>query len=154
MERKDDVVAIDPTGSPESIAAALSGLHPADVAAALERADLDGRLLTRILAELDTDIAADVVINLDEPTIEEILGVLEPPEIAEITGELESDDAADVVGLLDEGKRGPRALAPRHGRPQGRRGPPQVHRRVRRRHHGVRAGLRHGEARRSTKPSR
>jgi magnesium transporter len=98
-------MAIDPSSSPASIAAALSGLHPADVADALTRADLDGRLLTRILAELDTDIAADVVINLDEPTIEEILGVLEPPEIAEITTELESDDAADVVGLLDEDKR-------------------------------------------------
>ena len=98
-------MAIDPSSSPASIAAALSGLHPADVADALTRADLDGRLLTRILAELDTDIAADVVINLDEPTIEEILGVLEPPEIAEITTKLESDDAADVMGLLDEDKR-------------------------------------------------
>lgn len=105
MERNDQGIAIDPSGSPKSIAAALSGLHPADVADALARADLDGELLTRILGELDTDVAADVVINLDEPTVEDILDVLEPPEIAEITTELESDDAADVVGLLDDDKQ-------------------------------------------------
>ena len=105
MEHDDHRIAINLLNSPESIAAALSGLHPADVADALASAGIDGEILTKILAELDTDVAADVVINLDEHTVEEILDVLEPPQIAEITSELESDDAADVVGLLDDDKK-------------------------------------------------
>ncbi|HYW68915.1 MAG TPA: CBS domain-containing protein, partial [bacterium] len=105
MEPNDQIITVDPQSSPRDIAQALSGLHPADAAHALARANIDGELLTKILSELDTDLAADVVINLDEHTVEDILDVLEPPEIAEITTELESDDAADVVGLLDEDKK-------------------------------------------------
>jgi len=105
VERNDQAIIVDPQSSPEAIARALSGLHPADVADALAHADIDGELLTKILSELDTEFAADVVINLDEHTVGDILDVLEPPEIAEITTELESDDAADVVGLLDEDKK-------------------------------------------------
>ena len=105
MEPNDQTIIVDPQSSPQEIAQALSGLHPADVAHALERADIDGELLTKVLSELETDLAADVVINFDEHTVEDILDVLEPPEIAEITTELESDDAADVVGLLDEEKK-------------------------------------------------
>ena len=105
MKHDDHRIAIDPLNSPESIAAALFGLHPADVADALARAGIDGEILTKILAELETDVVADVVINLDEHTVGEILDALEAPEIAEITSELESDDAADVVGLLDEDKK-------------------------------------------------
>jgi len=96
---------IDPASSPRSIAEALGGLHPADVAAALERADLDDAIIAKILAELNTEHAADVMSNLDEHTVEDVLDVLEPPEIAELTSELESDDAADVVGLLDDDKK-------------------------------------------------
>ncbi len=105
MERDESRISIDPLGSPESVAAELSGLHPVDVADALSRAGIDGELLTKILGELDTEIAAEVIINLDEHTLGDILDVLDPPEIAEIASELESDDAADVVGLLDEDKK-------------------------------------------------
>lgn len=106
VERDDDIrVSLDPAGTAESMAAQLAGLHPADIAAALERADISGELLTEILARLDTETTADVIINLDEGTVGGLLDVLEPPEIAEITTELESDDAADVVGLLDEDKK-------------------------------------------------
>ncbi|MEA3409316.1 MAG: magnesium transporter [Candidatus Eisenbacteria bacterium] len=105
MEHDDNKISIDPLGSPRSIAAALSGFHPADVAAALGRAGIDGELLTKILGELDTETAAETIINMDEHTLGDILDVLGPPEIAEMTSELESDDAADVVGLLDEDKK-------------------------------------------------
>lgn len=101
----DNRVEIDPARTPRAIAEALGGLHPADVADAIERADLDDALIARVLAEFDTETAADIVSNLDEHTVEDVLEVLGPPRIAEIAGELESDDAADVVGLLDEDKK-------------------------------------------------
>jgi magnesium transporter len=105
-ERDDNkTVVLEPSDTPESIATKLAGLHPADIAAALERSNIDSELLGKILGELDSDLAADVVIQLDENTVGEILDVLESPEIAEITTELESDDAADVVGLLNKQKK-------------------------------------------------
>ena len=79
MERDDNRISIDPLGSPESVAAALSGLHPVDVADALGRAGIDGELLTKILGELDTEIAAEVIISLDEHTLGEVLDVLDLP---------------------------------------------------------------------------
>ncbi|MBN2564280.1 MAG: magnesium transporter [Candidatus Eisenbacteria bacterium] len=105
-ERENNkTISMQPSETPKSIAAKLAGLHPADIAAALERSNIDHEMLGRILSELDSDLAADVVIQLDESTVGEILDVLEVPEIAEITTELESDDAADVVGLLDRDKK-------------------------------------------------
>jgi magnesium transporter len=104
-DRAEQKPTIDPASSPRRIAEALGGLHPADVAAALERADLDDAVFAKILAELGKDVAADVFSNLDERTIEDVLEELESPEIAEIAGELESDDAADVVALLDDEKK-------------------------------------------------
>jgi magnesium transporter len=105
VDKSEKKIAIDPTSSPESIAAALVGLHPADVADALERADLDGELVARVLAELEIELAADVVTDLEEDTVEDVLEVMEPPKIAALTSELESDDAADFVGMLDDRKK-------------------------------------------------
>jgi magnesium transporter len=104
-DNDDTRIAIDPESSPRSIAEALVELHPADIAAALERADLEDEFIAKILEELDTNLAADVVSNLDERTVEDVLENLDPPEIAELAGELESDDAADVVALLDDEKK-------------------------------------------------
>jgi magnesium transporter len=98
-------IVLNPDDSPAAIAEKIAGLHPADIADAIERANIESELLGKILEELDPDLAADVVMNLDESTVGEVLEVLEPPEIAEITTELESDDAADVVSLLNEDKK-------------------------------------------------
>jgi magnesium transporter len=104
-EGTENIVNIDPADSPRRIADELRDLHPADVAAALERADLDDAEIARIIAELGTDLAADVLSNLDETIVEDVLELLASTHIAEIAGELESDDAADVVGLLDDEKK-------------------------------------------------
>ncbi len=104
-DQDDKRVALDPSATPESMAQELAGLHPADIAAALERADLNSATISAIIAALDTDLAADVVSELEEHTVEDLLEELEAPEIAELTTELDSDDAADVVGLLDEEKK-------------------------------------------------
>jgi magnesium transporter len=101
----DNRVSFGPDDTSSTFASKLAGLHPADIADALERANIDSGLLGEILAQLDSDLAADVIINLDESTVGDVLEILEAPEIAEITTELESDDAADVVGLLDQEKK-------------------------------------------------
>lgn len=96
---------LDPESTPAVMVERLSGLHPADIAVALERLDLDEGTLKDVLTLLDTETAADVLINLDEHTLSGLLDVLEPPEIAGITTELESDDAADVIGSLEDEKQ-------------------------------------------------
>ena len=96
-------VVLDPEASASSLAEQLQGLHPADIAAAVER--LDGEQLRAVIAELDTELSADVLIHLDERALEELLAELETPEIADIATELESDDAADVVGMLEDERR-------------------------------------------------
>lgn len=104
VERSDNGHAVlDPAGSAESMARALKDLHPADIAAAIER--LDGATVSRILAQLDSETAADVVMHLGDHALEEVLEVLDPPEIAGLATELSSDDAADVIGALDEQKQ-------------------------------------------------
>jgi magnesium transporter len=103
-DQRDAVnVPVDPEGTPESIARELAGLHPVDIAAALDR--LDAATVARVLAGLDTETAADVIIHLEEHTLEDVLGILGAPTIAGITTELDSDDAADVVGALDTDKQ-------------------------------------------------
>ncbi len=101
--RRDENLELDPTLDARSLAGQLQGLHPADIAAALDR--LDGDVLRAVLAELDTETSADVLIHLDEHALEEILADLEAREIATIATELESDDAADVVGMLEDERR-------------------------------------------------
>ncbi len=96
-------VDLDPESSPETMVGLLAGLHPADVALALER--VDAETLTRVLLQLDTETAADVLINLEEHTLEDIIGILKAKEIASIAAELESDDATDVIGALEDEKR-------------------------------------------------
>ncbi len=100
----DKRIVLDSESGPASMADTLRGLHPADIAAALDQ--LDGEMAKSVLAELDTETSADVIIHLDEHSLSEILDALGPIEIADITHELESDDAADVVGMLEEEVRG------------------------------------------------
>jgi magnesium transporter len=99
----ENVVHLDPAASPESMAERLAGLHPADIAASLERVEVE--MVTRVLRQLDQETAGDVLVNLDEHTRAEVLAILNAPEIAGVAGELESDDAADVIGALEEPKR-------------------------------------------------
>ncbi len=96
-------IVLDPEATPESMAERLAGLHPADIAAALER--LDAETLVRVLRELDTETAADVLTDLDEHSLAEILDILEAPDIADMASELESDDATDVIGTLTPPKQ-------------------------------------------------
>ncbi len=100
----DDRIVLDPESGSASMADALRGLHPADIAIALGQ--LDGETTKSVLAELDTETSADVLIHLDEHSRSEVLDALGPVEIADITHELESDDAADVVGMLAEELQG------------------------------------------------
>jgi len=102
LHSKESLV-LDPAASASTIASQLAGLHPADIASALDR--LDGELVSAVIAELDTETSADVLIHLDEHALGEVLADLETPEIADIATELESDDAADVVGMLEEDRR-------------------------------------------------
>ncbi|MFH1502312.1 MAG: magnesium transporter [Candidatus Eisenbacteria bacterium] len=105
MSDRPDITAIafDPEAAPSAIAQALTGRHPADIAAAVGA--LPSERLRAVLAELDTELAADVIINLDEQVLEDVLELLEAPEIAGLATELPSDDAADVLGALDGPKQ-------------------------------------------------
>lgn len=92
---RDDVAE----GRDSSVETLLSELHPADVAAILDRLDEDeARYIYKLL---EPETAAEVMLELDEDRREELLGSLTSKEIAEdLLEHIDSDDAADVMAEL------------------------------------------------------
>jgi magnesium transporter len=80
--------------------AALSTLHPADVAHIVEQ--LAPRDRTGILAALDDERAADVLEELAADDQVDILEALSPEKAADILEEMGPDEAADLVADLSE----------------------------------------------------
>ncbi|MFZ1686321.1 MAG: magnesium transporter [Flavobacteriales bacterium] len=91
-------------GRDSSVEALLSELHPADVAAILDRLDEDeARYIYRLL---EPENAAEVILELDEDRREELLESLTSKEIAEdLIEHIDSDDAADVMSELPAEKQ-------------------------------------------------
>jgi magnesium transporter len=87
-------------GDNEAIKNAISGYHPADIAAAIEHLPIELKL--QIISLLDSDEAADVVVELDEQDQALLLKNLPALDIAEIVKELDSDDAADFLSSAED----------------------------------------------------
>ena len=77
-------------------AAALGGLHPAEMAGALRRLPLSRR---RVLAEaLEDDRLADLLEELSEDEQVRLVEDLDQQRLARVLDEMEADDAADLLG--------------------------------------------------------
>jgi CBS domain-containing protein len=77
-------------------AAALGGLHPAEMAAALRRLPLSRR---RVLASaLEDDRLADLLEELSEDEQVRLVEGLDRERLARVLDEMEADDAADLLG--------------------------------------------------------
>jgi len=77
-------------------AAALGGLHPAEMAGAIRRLPLSRR---RVLAEaLEDDRLADLLEELSEDEQVRIVEGLDSERLARVLDEMEADDAADLLG--------------------------------------------------------
>jgi CBS domain-containing protein len=77
-------------------AAALGGLHPAEMAAAITRLPLSRR---RILAEaLEDERLADLLEELSEDEQVQLVEGLDRDRLARVLDEMEADDAADLLG--------------------------------------------------------
>ena len=77
-------------------AAALGGLHPAEMAAAIRRLPLSRR---RVLASaLEDDRLADLLEELSEDEQVRLVEDLDPERLARVLDEMEADDAADLLG--------------------------------------------------------
>jgi CBS domain-containing protein len=77
-------------------AAALGGLHPAEMAAAIRRLPLSRR---RVLASaLEDDRLADLLEELSEDEQVRIVEGLDRERLARVLDEMEADDAADLLG--------------------------------------------------------
>lgn len=77
-------------------AAELGGLHPAEMAQAINRLPLSRR---RVLArELEDDRFADLLEELSEDEQVELVEGLDPERLARVLDEMEADDAADLLG--------------------------------------------------------
>lgn len=91
-------------GRDSAVEALLGQLHPADIAAIIDRLDLEESVYVYRL--LDTEVAADVLVELEEDRREELLGSLTSREIAEdVLEHIDSDDAADVMAELPQEKQ-------------------------------------------------
>jgi magnesium transporter len=91
-------------GRDTAIGSLLSELHPADIAAIIDRLDLEeGVYVYRLL---ESEQAAEVLVELEEDRREELLASLTSREIAEdVLEHIDSDDAADVMAELPEEKQ-------------------------------------------------
>jgi CBS domain-containing protein len=77
-------------------AAELGGLHPAEMAQAINRLPLSRR---RVLArELEDDRFADLLEELSEDEQVSLVEGLDPERLARVLDEMEADDAADLLG--------------------------------------------------------
>jgi CBS domain-containing protein len=77
-------------------AAALGGLHPAEMAAAIRRLPLSRR---RVLASaLEDDRLADLLEELSEDEQVRLVEGLDHERLARVLDEMEADDAADLLG--------------------------------------------------------
>jgi CBS domain-containing protein len=77
-------------------AAALGGLHPAEMAQAITRLPLSRR---RVLAEaLEDERLADLLEELSEDEQVELVDGLDRERLARVLDEMEADDAADLLG--------------------------------------------------------
>ena len=77
-------------------AAELGGLHPAEMAQAINRLPLSRR---RVLArELEDDRFADLLEELSEDEQVELVEGLDPERLARVLDEMDADDAADLLG--------------------------------------------------------
>ena len=81
----------------------LAELHPADLAAILDR--LAPRDRAGILASLDDEAVADAMEEMEPDTQVEVLEDLAPERAADILEEMSPDDAADLVADLDQDVR-------------------------------------------------
>ncbi len=82
----------------------LSELHPADIAAIIDR--LSDEEAVYVFRLLEAEEAADVLLDLDDDTREDMLASLTSKEIAEdVLEHIDSDDAADVMSELPEEKQ-------------------------------------------------
>ena len=84
-------------------AAALGGLHPVEMSAAIRRLPLSRR---RVLAsELEDDRLADLLEELDEDEQVKLVEGLDQERLARVLDEMEADDAADLLGEFSESRR-------------------------------------------------
>lgn len=91
-------------GRDQHVEAVLAQLHPADIAAIINRLQLDEAVYMYRL--LESEEAAEVLLELEEGTREELLASLTSREIAEdVLEHIDSDDAADVMAELPEEKQ-------------------------------------------------
>jgi flagellar motility protein MotE (MotC chaperone)/sporulation protein YlmC with PRC-barrel domain len=78
--------------------AALSEIHPADLAEILE--DLDRRERAVLFRELPVGAAADALEEVEPELQRELLHALEPDKAADVLQEMQADDAADLLADL------------------------------------------------------
>ena len=84
-------------------AAALGGLHPVEMSAAIRQLPLSRR---RVLAsELEDDRLADLLEELDEDEQVRLVEGLDQERLARVLDEMEADDAADLLGEFSESRQ-------------------------------------------------
>ena len=131
-------------------AAALGGLHPVEMSAAIRRLPLSRR---RVLAsELEDDRLADLLEELDEDEQVRIVEGLDQERLARVLDEMEADDAADLLGEFSG--EPPDRAARRDGPRGGRAGPPPADLQARHRRRPDDARARDPRRRRRPSPRR
>jgi magnesium transporter len=99
-EIRERLTGIVPSGDVGEIQAALSELHPSDLADLVE--DLDEEAQVVLLSALPPEVASEALAEMEEGEERaDLLAALEPAKGAELLHELADDDAVDLIGELE-----------------------------------------------------
>ncbi len=94
----DQILAAIDAHDSDTLRAALSDLHAADIAEVIDLLDDEQR--SELLYALPPRTMAEVVVMLDEAVRGEVVDDLEEEQISQLVTEMEPDDAADIVAEL------------------------------------------------------
>ena len=94
------IEALIEAGRQDELRRVLDGLHPADIADAVERLPEDER--PGLFALLGNEQAGDVLIETDEATRSEIVEEMGVRDLSKVVQTMPPDEAADIVGELPD----------------------------------------------------
>ena len=95
-----DIVDLIRTGARNDLKNIIADLHPADIAAILNRLDpTDASFFFSLIPE---ESVGDVIVEMNDAQRSVVLGEMSHTRISELVGEMDSDEAIDVVRDLPE----------------------------------------------------
>lgn len=98
----DELASLCDKGDLKAVARLLEGLHPTDIATALDGLKVDDSQILEIFRLLPNEIGAETLLEMEGGLRELLVDSVSHAELGELVDEMETDDVADIVAELHE----------------------------------------------------